>query len=301
MHSGQRVSMSVMPGETDTGYCFVRKDVKHKNNEVYALWHNVCDTFPSTTISNSSGIRVSTVEHIVAALHACGVDNARIVLNGPEVPIVDGSALPFVQLIQATGLNKQDEDRFVYVLKKPVEIREDHRFIVLQPADSSDYSVSMDYSNQSVAQQSYSLSLSEHNFHREIAAARSLGLDEDIALFNDINTVHGGSLSHTIFAQQDNFLCEEGLRFSNEYVRHKLLTCIGDLALAGDPILARVDAHCSCHRLNNAALLKMMHSGDNYELMPLRMWHQRREDFRPVTSKKAPVRLYGFDQETARG
>lgn len=301
LHSGQRVVMTVMPGDTDTGYCFVRKDIKHKNNEIYALWHNVSDTFLSTTISNASGTRVSTIEHLVAALHACGVDNARIVINGPEVPIVDGSSLPFVQLIQSVGLERQDEDRFVYALKRPIEIRDGHKFIVLQPADTCEYTVSIDFSSEAIGKQSFSLELTEDSFQRDIASARTFGFNEDVHMLREMGMVKGGSLNNAVVVQGDNIINREGLRYDDEFVRHKVLDCIGDLALAGDPILAKVDANCTGHRLNNAVLLEMMRNGNNYELMPLRMWHQRREDFRQVSGPKNASPYYNFGQETLLG
>ena len=298
LHSGQRVIMTVMPGETDTGYCFVRKDIKHQHNEIYALWHNVSDTFLSTTISNASGIRVATVEHLVAALHACGVDNARIVLDGPEVPAVDGSAKPFVELIQSVGLLRQDEDRFVYILKKPIEIRDGNKYITLQPADTSEFNISIDFPSEVIGKQQYAIDLDEHSFQREIAPARTFGFNENVSMLKRMGMAQGGSLQNAVVVQNNQVLNDEGLRFNDEFVRHKLLGCIGDLALAGDPILARVEAHCTGHRLNNAVLLKMMRRTENYDLLPLRLWHQRRHPLLPTVQINALPKLSEHAQES---
>lgn len=301
LHSGQRVTMTVTPGEADTGYCFVRKDTSHSHNEIYALWHNVCDTFLSTSISNASGVRVSSVEHILAALHACGVDNARIILNGPEVPVMDGSALPFVELIHSVGLQRQDEERFVYILKRPIEIRDEYRYIVLHPADTSEYDMSIQFPSKAIGQQSLTLAMNEINFCEQVAAARTFGQNDDLGMLRKLGMIKGGSLTNAVVVQDDKVLNNDGLRFDNECVRHKMLDCIGDMALAGDTILARVEGFCSGHRMNNAALNKMMRDSANYELMPLRMWHQHREDFRPAIGRKTSETLYPALQETVRG
>jgi len=270
LHTGLKVVMTVMPAEANSGYTFIRRDVHHAKNEIPARWYMVTDTHLSTTISNNMGVRVSTIEHLLAALHACGVDNARIVLDAPEVPIMDGSAKPFVEIIQRLGTRKQAHDRRAILVRKPVSVAESHRSASLQPSPVPWIDMEIDFASDPIGQQKISLPFTERLFAREICEARTFGFEEQIETLRELGFAQGSSLRNAVLIADSKVVNEEGLRRPDEFVRHKYLDVVGDLALAGAYIIGQFNGCCSGHYLNNSLLRDLMTNEQSRLHMTLR-------------------------------
>ncbi len=258
LHSGLKVVMSVLPAEPDTGYVFIRRDVDAEHGKISGLWHNVVDTHLSTTLGNNLGTRVRTVEHILAALYASGVDNARIVLDSQEVPIADGSSAPFMSIIDKIGKRDQALPRRAVVIRQPFCIREGDKVAQLNPSLQPWMDIEIDFDNPVIGRQYLSLPLNSSVFAEEIASARTFGFKEQLAMLQELGFARGGSINNAILVDDDRVLCRDGLRFTDEFVRHKYLDTVGDLALLGARLLGRFSGKHNGHRLNNLLLNELM-------------------------------------------
>ncbi len=258
VHSGQCVVMTLQPAPADSGYVFERQDVAADKSEVAARWHQVTDTRLCTKVSNGFGVSVATIEHLMAALNASGVDNCRILIDGPEVPIMDGSAEPFIRKIQQTGLAEQRVTRRALIITNPVWVREGEKFAGFVPFPQPWFDISIDFPSQVIGKQSLSVPLDSHFFTAEIAKARTFGFESQIATLQQLGLARGGSLNNAILVSGDTVVNPEGLRYEDEFVRHKLLDAIGDFALVGMPIYGRFVGHCSGHELNNRLLKRLL-------------------------------------------
>ena len=251
LHSGKKVTMNLRPAEVDTGVVFKRVDLPGAPLVPADVYH-VVDTRLCTTVGNESGITVSTVEHLLSALSGMGVDNALIEVDSPEVPIMDGSSAPFVFLLRNTGLTSQSKPRQFYKVKREVTITEDEKSVTISPNGNDlmvDYTIEFDH--PLIRRQNLKFSLNERNFDKEISRARTFGFLSDIANLQKNNLALGGSLDNAVVVDKYRVLNEDGLRFQDEFVRHKVLDFIGDLALVGRPILGSFKAHKSGHEMNN--------------------------------------------------
>ena len=278
LHSGLRVVMSVMPAEPNTGIEFLRRDVTHTNNLVLARWDKVSDTELSTTISNDSGIRVSTIEHLMAALNASGVDNARIVLDAPEVPIMDGSSAPFINMIQKTGLVRQAAERQVIVINRPIGVTENKASASYLPSAVPWLDMSIEFSQRLIGRQRLSMPFTSRLFCEEVAGARTFGFAEHLVALKRRGLARGSSLDNAILIDNDKVVNCEGLRYTDEFVRHKFLDAVGDLALAGHYVIGHFKGHRSGHRMNNQ-LLRELFASNAWEMMPLSQAHDIWMDF----------------------
>ena len=257
LHSGRRVGMLIRPAEVNTGVRFVRNDVPTGRGVVPALWHHVVDTQLGTVVGNAFGVQVSTIEHLMAALHGCGIDNAVVELDGPEVPILDGSAEPLVAMIERAGTVDQDARRWAMLVQEPVEVHHDDRFVRLEPCPVTRITVEIDFPAAAVGSQRLSLVLGESVFKRELARARTFGFADQIEDLYERELALGGSPANAILVDGDTVVNQEGLRFHDEFVRHKALDMVGDLALAGVPVIGHFYGHKPGHELNQALLRKL--------------------------------------------
>lgn len=273
LHSGLMISMMVQPAPADTGYLFVREDVPIGRTEIPARWNAVTDTRLSTTVSNRFGIKVATIEHLMAALRASGIDNARIVLNGPEVPILDGSAEPFIRLIRHVGVCAQRAERKVIVVRKPVRVEDNGKAAALLPDIHPSIDMTIEFDTGAIGRQQLSVQMDRESFESELADARTFGFKEQVDTLRKLGLVKGGSLQNAVLIDENGIVNPEGLRHPDEFVRHKILDAIGDLALAGAPIMGRFVGHCSGHALNNALLRELLHDDDNWFLTTVRGAH----------------------------
>lgn len=270
LHTGLKIIMTVMPAEANTGIRFVRKDISHGFNEVLANWHVVSDTHLNTTVSNRMGVRVSTIEHLMAALFSCGIDNALVVLDGPEIPIMDGSALPFVNLIEGAGRKNQHADRKAIVIKKTVILSDGKKFASLQPSQTPILDITIDFDSKVIGKQHLQLPMTRETISQEIAHARTFGFAEQVTTLKQLGFARGGSLKNAILVHNDKVLNKEGLRNNNEFVRHKALDCVGDLALAGAPIIGEFKAQFPGHKLTNLLLHELMRNTKAYEFVSIK-------------------------------
>ena len=257
LHSGQRVSLTLLPAEPGHGIVFRRTDL---GRDIPARFDLVVDTRLSTVLGDAhwASARVGTVEHVLAALVGRGIDNALVELDGPEVPILDGSAAPFLFLIECAGIVEQAAPRRAVEILRPVRVTDGPAFAELRPAAGParglDMALSIDFAAAAIGQQTVSLRLTPETFRRELAQARTFGLLEEVEALRAAGLALGGSLDNAIVVDGDRVLNPGGLRTPDEFVRHKLVDAVGDLALAGAALRGRFIAHRSGHSLNNRLL-----------------------------------------------
>ena len=261
LHSGVNTIMKLLPADIDYGIKFVRKDINH-NNIVDALWSNVTNTKLSTTISNKFGISISTIEHLMSALSGLHIDNLKIEIDGPEVPIMDGSSKEFVDLIEKIPIKILNKKRKIIKIKKELKIIDNESSVQLKPNDQFAIDFEIDFPSQVISKQSCQLQLINGNYKTDIASARTFGFEKDVDMLRSNGLALGGSLQNAVVVGDHKILNKEGLRFKDEFVRHKILDSIGDLYLAGAPIQGYFYGNKSGHRLNNL-LLKSLFSDDN--------------------------------------
>src|SRR3954453_12142814 len=251
LHCGQPVMMTLRPAAPDTGIVFRRSDA---GAEIRADWSNSVESALSTVLSNREGVHVATVEHLMAALAGNRIDNAVVELDGPEVPIMDGSAGPFVRLIESVGTEAQDVPRRGIKIMKPVEVTENGNSAPLLPASGFSMSFEIDFDNPLIRHQNISLSIDPDAFNAEIAPARTFGLLDDWPRLKAAGLARGGSLDNAIVISGDRVLNAGGLRFADEFVRHKLVDAVGDLSLAGGAIMGHFRGSRSGHALTRRLL-----------------------------------------------
>ena len=265
LHSGTKSSLTLNPAKADSGIRFVRKDLDGQAT-IQARFDQVCDTTMCTAIGDDHGIAVSTIEHVMAALAAMSIDNALIEINGPEVPIMDGSAKPFVFLIECAGVVEQDQPRHWIEILKPVTVTAHGKSARLEPLTGHDgdrevpsmaafeLACRIEFDHPLIKTQSFQHRLTPGQFKTDIAAARTFGFAERVEELWSRGLALGGSLKNAVVVSHDKVLNEEGLRFEDEFVRHKVLDCVGDLYLAGGPIIGKFVGDCAGHAMHNKLL-----------------------------------------------
>lgn len=270
LHSGRTINLTIKPAEENSGIFFHRSD-SHKKIAIPARMEQISDTTLATTIG-SGNERVSTTEHLLAALHSIGIDNAAIELDGHEVPIMDGSAGPFMQLLDGAGQKKQRVLRKVIRFTKPVSCVSGDKFIRIEPYEGFKVTSSISFGTELIQDQSCTIELSQERFANEIAQARTFGFVEQVEELWQNGLALGGSLQNVIAIHWDRrqILNEGGLRFEDEFVRHKILDLIGDLALLGSPILGHVIASRSGHSLHHNLMQAVVDSPESWEYVEFR-------------------------------
>lgn len=254
--------MTLHPADENTGIVFRRIDLPHGERDIAAQWHNVVDTRLATTLGNASGARVGTVEHLMAAFAGCGVDNAVVELDAAEVPVMDGSAAPFVFLVECAGIADQAAPRRAIKVNRTVRVTDGARSIAVHPANGFSVVFEIDFDSVAIARQALGLRLVNGAFKTDIARARTFGFEHEVSALRAAGLARGGSLDNAVVIRGDTVLNVEGLRYDDEFVRHKILDCIGDLYLAGGPIIGRVEGTRSGHALNNRLLRALMADRD---------------------------------------
>ena len=254
LHSGAQVTLTLVPAPVDHGIVFVRSDLPEGENEIPALWNRVVDTKLCTVIANDHGAKVGTIEHLMSALAGLNIHNLRIEIDAEEVPIMDGSAAAFVEAFEATGIQPQEAPLRAIKILKPVTIEQDGKRITLSPADVTSYSGQIDFPHPAIGAQDYSIQLVNGNFKHEVADCRTFGFESEIEYLRSVGLARGGSLDNAIVLGKDSVLNPGGLRRADEFIRHKLLDAIGDLYLAGAPIIGAYEGIKPGHAMNNAIL-----------------------------------------------
>jgi len=269
LHGGVDCVMTLHPAEANHGIVFKRTDVSGKDPLVPARWDMVHDATMCTRLQNADGVSVSTVEHLMAALAGCRIDNALIEIDGPEVPIMDGSSEPFVLLIECAGIRKLPAPRKAIRVLKEVSASDDKRYIALSPDDHFSVNFEIEFDSAAITEKQLDVKLVNGTFNEMISGARTFGFMQDIDRLRAAGLGRGGSLDNVVIVDGDRILNEGGLRFKDEFVRHKILDCVGDLYLAGAPILGRVDASKSGHLFNNKLLRTLFADDSAWELVEM--------------------------------
>ncbi|MGF1627087.1 MAG: UDP-3-O-acyl-N-acetylglucosamine deacetylase [Alphaproteobacteria bacterium] len=254
LHSGERATMTLHPADENTGIVFRRSDIGGRGATIPARWDQVVETTLCTTLGNDQGVRVCTVEHLMSAFAGMGIDNAVVEVKGPEVPIMDGSAAPFVFLIECAGIAQQAAARRVIEVLRPIRLRDGASSVSLMPADDWQVQCAIEFESAVIGRQAASMTVAPATFRAEIARARTFGFHQEVAQMIESGLARGGSMDNAVVVSGDRVLNEGGLRYEDEFVRHKVLDAIGDLYLAGGPLRARFDGVRPGHRLNNRLL-----------------------------------------------
>ncbi len=266
LHTGQQIMMTLRPASAGTGIVFRRLDVAGPRGIIPARYDLVAEAPMCTRLMNDAGVSVNTVEHLMAALYACGVDNLFIELDGPEVPVMDGSAEPFVRLICQHGLCAQPLPRRVIVVRRPVEARNGQAFARLSPGRGFSLKMEIDFADSAIGAQSLALDLEHGVFQRELAPARTFGFVADVARLQQQGLARGASLENAVGVADGRIVNPECLRFPDECVRHKMLDCIGDLALAGGLVQGSYHGVRASHAVNNRLLRALFADPANWGL-----------------------------------
>jgi len=266
LHTGVAVQVKLLPAPPDTGYVFRRTDLG--GFEIPATVESVAHCGYATTLMRT-GVMLSTVEHLLAALRGANVDNVYIDVDNLEIPILDGSAEVFIEMIERAGVVEQPLARRALLVRERVSFEQGDRRISVEPADSYEIDCLIDFSHPLIGVQRFALQLANGAFSREIAAARTFGFTEEIEALQRSNLIRGGSLDNAIVLTPDGMLNQTGLRFRDEFVRHKILDIIGDLALLGMPILGRVVAERSGHILHAGLMSKLLRVRSAWDIVDM--------------------------------
>ncbi len=265
LHSGEKVLLTLRPAPVNTGIVFRRTDLDPVV-EVKASYENVCDTMLCTSLQHN-GVKVATVEHLMSALAGLGIDNAYIDVNAPEIPIMDGSAAPFVFLIQSAGIREQSvKKRFIRILK-PVRVEEGDKYVQFLPHEGYRISFEIDFDHPvfNNKPQIAKFDFSATSYIKQVSRARTFGFLSDYEKLRKVGLVNGGSLDNAIVVDDYRILNEDGLRFEDEFVKHKVLDAVGDLYLLGSGLIGAFEGYKSGHGLNNKLVRALMQQEDAWE------------------------------------
>ena len=271
LHKGDNIDITLMPTKANSGIRFIRTDLNCDIVErtVIPNYKNVSDTNMCTTIKNDYDVKISTIEHLMAAFSGIGLDNVDVEINGSEVPIMDGSSDQFVNLIESTGLIKLPEKRKFLKITKPVEIKDGDKKCSLSPCDKMKFFASIDFSDKVIGKQEASVNLENFNFKNDVSKARTFGFMQDVEALRRSGLGLGGSLENCIIIDNNEVINSEGLRFDNEFVAHKLLDAVGDIFTSGFRIQGEYRGYLCGHHMNNLLLNELFDNEDSFELIEI--------------------------------
>jgi UDP-3-O-[3-hydroxymyristoyl] N-acetylglucosamine deacetylase len=297
VHSGRDASITLHPADANNGITFMRTDVAAgREAEIAARFTNVRTTDLCTSVGNDTA-SVATIEHLMAALSAFDIDNVMIEIDGPEVPVMDGSAGAFIAALDEAGVVGLDAPRRYLRVLKPVRVEVGESFAEFAPYDGRRIEVEIDFRNPLVGRQAFAASIDRECFRRDVARARTFGFLADVEQLWSRGLALGASLENAVVVGADRVMNPEGLRFSDEFARHKLLDAVGDLALAGAPILGRYRSYRGGHRLNFMALEALFAAADSWVMVEA----PRREVVREATAGAgalAPLAAAAYGPDT---
>lgn len=262
LHTGREVTVTLKPAKPDRGIVFFRTDLE-EIVRIPALNRYVTDTALSTTIGRS-GVKIATIEHLMAAIWGMGIDNLKIEVSGSEIPILDGSSAPFVEMLSKCGMVEQKRARQYYVITKALSVREGEHFCAIEPHAESRLTCSIEFDHPAIQKQFFQMTLNEKNFSQELARARTFGFLKDIEMLRRGGLIAGGSLENAIVLDHEKVLNPEPLRFKDEFVRHKMLDSVGDLALFGMRILGHCVTYKAGHKIHAEFCARLLKSGCGY-------------------------------------
>jgi len=265
LHKGESIRLRIEPLDAESGIIFYRRDL---GRSIPLSPRAVIDTRMATVIGAPDGY-ISTIEHFLSALYAYGIDNLRVILEGNEMPIMDGSAISFCLLLEEAGIRSLEVPKKFLRIRKPVEVKEGAKFVRLEPAESIAFDFEIDFEHPAIGRQSYRFDFSLGEYLEEIARARTFGFARDIQYLQSQNLALGASLKNAIGLDEHKVLNPEGLRFPDEFVRHKILDAMGDMMVTGHNILGHYRSFAGSHGLNHKLTKAVLADSDNYEIVAL--------------------------------
>lgn len=265
IHSGKPSNMVLEPMEANSGIIFYRSD---KNKTLRVNFDSVKETVLNTTVEED-GVKISTVEHLLSAIYAYGIDNIRIVIDNEEVPVLDGSSSAYCMLIDEVGLVEQDAPKRFIKIKRSVKVKEDWKYASLSPSSGKDtsFDFTIDFTHPLIRKQSFAFKLSPQKYKKEISRARTFGFIEEVQYLRSRNLALGGSLDNTVVLDKSKILNPEGLRYKDEFVRHKMLDAIGDMSFLGLMLLGKYKSLGGSHKINNMLVREVLKDKANYEIV----------------------------------
>ncbi len=267
LHKGEPIEITLEPLEANSGIVFFRSDV---GMSIEAAPQNVVNTQMATVIGDGEN-SISTIEHLLSAIYSYGIDNILITLNGPEVPVMDGSGTSFCMMLDEAGRRELDVNKSVLIIKKEVEVRDGNKFARVKPSNKPIYNFVIDFPHPSIGKQNYEFEFSRKGYINEISRARTFGFLKDVQYLQSRGLALGGSLDNAIVLDDKKILNPDGLRFKDEFVKHKILDAIGDLALLGAPVLADYESFAGSHNLNHLLTKEILKDPKNYEVRDFTM------------------------------
>ena len=265
LHKGVPVHLRLEPLDGNSGIVFFRSDA---GVSIPLTPQSVVDTKMATVIGKD-GVFISTIEHMLSAIYAYGVDNVRVVVDADEVPVMDGSSMSFCMLLDEAGVVELDEPKKIMRIKKEVEVREGDKYVKLSPSNDLSYDFTIKFAHPVIDKQSYVLKFTKENYKKEIARARTFGFVHEVQYLRSKGLALGGSLENAVVLDDKKVLNPEGLRFTDEFVRHKILDAIGDMSLIGMNFIGNYEAFAGSHDLNHKLTLELLKDPANYEIVEL--------------------------------
>ncbi len=271
LHKGMPIKLRLEPLEANDGIVFYRSDL---GVSIKASPSSVVDTQMATVIGKDSAL-ISTIEHLLSAVYAYGIDNIRICLDSAESPVMDGSAASFCMLLDEAGVQELDSSKKVMIIKKPIEVQEGAKFVRITPSNEPTFRYTIDFDHCAIGKQEYIFKFSKQGFVEEISKARTFGFLKDVQYLRSKGLALGGSLDNAVVLDEKRVLNAEGLRYENEFVRHKILDALGDMCLLGMPIIADYESFAGSHHLNHLLTKEILKSSENYEIKLMEASHAK--------------------------
>jgi len=272
LHKGEPIKLRLEPLDVDAGIVFYREDIALN---IPLSPSSVIDTRMATVIGYKEKGYISTIEHFLSAVYAYGIDNMRVVVNGNEMPIMDGSSISFCLLLDEAGIEEQNASKKIICVKETIEVRDGDKFVRLTPSSVASFDFKIDFEHPVIGVQSERFDFSTHNFIEEIARARTFGFAKDIQYLQSQNLAMGASLQNAIGLDDHKVLNPEGLRFDNEFARHKILDAMGDMIVSGHNILGKYESFAGSHNLNYQLTTKLLSESKNYDLVAVETLQSR--------------------------
>ncbi|CBG39435.1 UDP-3-O-acyl-N-acetylglucosamine deacetylase [Helicobacter mustelae] len=263
LHKGVPVKMVLEPLEENSGVVFYRSDL---GVSIPMQPKNVTNTQMATVLSLGEG-KVSTIEHLLSSIYAYGIDNLRISVDNEEIPIMDGSAIGYCMLLEEAGVAELDANKKIMAIKKPIEVRDNEKFVRIEPSNQTVFDFAIDFPHPAIKQQKYKFVFSKEGYKEEIARARTFGFLQEVNYLRSIGLGLGGNLNNCIVLDESGILNKGGLRYKEEFVRHKILDAIGDMAILGMPLLGSYVSFAGSHKLNAMLTQKILEENGAYELV----------------------------------
>jgi len=271
LHKGEPIKLRIEPLDANTGIVFYRKDLALN---IPLSPSSVVDTRMATVIGSEKGV-VSTIEHFLSAVYAYGIDNMRVVVDGNEMPIMDGSSISFCLLLDEAGIKELDVPKKILRVTREIEVQDGDKYVKLSPSDKASFDFRIKFDHPVIGEQSEKFEFSTYNFIEEIARARTFGFAKDIQYLQSQNLALGASLQNAIGLDSHKVLNPEGLRFENEFAKHKVLDAMGDMLVSGYNILAKYESFAGSHHLNHELTTKLLSDSKNYELVAVETLQSR--------------------------